>query len=92
MDLTTSENVLSENWEKKHQIQTKTEPLRLKQAAIESVFIYKLRVTENLILEKQNQLKELSNNKDSDIKLAEINELMKVRNIFADELGIIITQ
>jgi len=92
VDLTTSENVLSENWEKKHQIQTKTEPLRLKQAAIESVFIYKLRVTENLILEKQNQLKELSNNKDSDIKLAEINELMKVRNIFADELGIIITQ
>ena len=92
VDLTTSENTLSENWEKKHQIQTKTEPLRLKQAAIESVFIYKLRVTENLILEKQNQLKDISNNSETDIKLAEINELMKVRNIFANELGIIITQ
>jgi DNA primase len=92
VDLTTSENTLSENWEKKHQIQTKTEPLRLKQAAIESVFIYKLRVTENLILEKQNQLKDISSNSEADIKLAEINELMKVRNIFANELGIIITQ
>ncbi|MBM77483.1 MAG: DNA primase [Crocinitomicaceae bacterium] len=92
VDLTTSENTLSENWEKKHQIQTKTEPLRLKQAAIESVFIYKLRVTENLILEKQMQLKEFVNSTESDIKLEEINELMKVRNIFAKELGIIITQ
>ena len=92
VDLTTSENTLSENWEKKHQIQTKTEPLRLKQAAIESVFIYKLRVTENLILEKQMQLKEFVNSTESDIKLEEINELMKVRNIFARELGIIITQ
>ncbi len=92
VDLTTSENTLSENWEKKHQIQTKTEPLRLKQAAIESVFIYKLRVTENLILEKQMQLKEFVNSNETDIKLEEINELMKVRNIFAKELGIIITQ
>ena len=49
-------------------------------------------MTENLILEKQNQLKNISNNSETDIKLAEINELMKVRNIFADELGIIITQ
>ena len=92
VDLTTSANTLSENWEKKHQIQTKTEPLRLKQAAIESVFIYKLRVTENLILEKQMQLKEPLNSKETDIKLEEISELMKVRNIFANELGIIITQ
>ena len=66
--------------------------MRLKQAAIESVFIYKLRVTENLILEKQMQLKEFVNSTESDIKLEEINELMKVRNIFAKELGIIITQ
>ena len=38
------------------------------------------------------QLKEPLNSKETDIKLEEISELMKVRNIFANELGIIITQ
>ena len=38
------------------------------------------------------QLKEPLNSKETDIKLEEISELMKVRNIFANELGIIITK
>ena len=91
VDLTTSENILSENWENKHQIHTKTESERLKQAAVESVFIYKLRVTENLILDKQQILKE-NNDGNEDSILEEIQELIKVRNIFAKELGIIVTQ
>ena len=40
-DLTTSQNILSENWKNKHQINTKIESDRLKQAAEESVFIFK---------------------------------------------------
>jgi hypothetical protein len=92
VDLTTSENILSENWENKHQIHTKTESERLKQAAVESVFIYKLRVTENLILDKQQILKEKNNDGNEDSILEEIQELIKVRNIFAKELGIIVTQ
>ncbi len=91
-DLTTSQNVLSENWKNKHHIHTKTEPERLKQAAIESVFIYKLRVTENLILDKQQQLKTTNKQHEEESIIEEIQELIKVRNIFAQELGIIVTQ
>ncbi|MFL2585212.1 MAG: DNA primase [Parvicellaceae bacterium] len=91
-DLTTSQNVLSENWKNKHHIHTKTEPERLKQAAIESVFIYKLRVTENLILDKQQQLKTTDKQHEEESIIEEIQELIKVRNIFAQELGIIVTQ
>lgn len=91
-DLTTSQNILSENWEKKHQIHTKIESERLKQAAEQAVFIFKLRVTENLILDKQKALKEMNPKEDNESILKEIKELIKVRNIFADELGIIVTQ
>ena len=91
-DLTTSRNILSENWKNKHHIHTKTESERLKQAAVESVFIYKLRVTENLILDKQQNLKLTKEAKEEESIIEEIQELIKVRNIFAEELGIIVTQ
>jgi DNA primase len=91
-DLTTSQNIVSENWKIKHQIHTKMESERLKQAAVESVFIYKLRVTENLILEKQQALKIAEKQNEEDAIIEEIQELIKVRNIFAKELGIIVTQ
>ena len=91
-DLTTSQNILSENWEKKHQIHTKIESERLKQAAEQAVFIFKLRVTENLILDKQKVLKEMNPEENNESIMKEIKELIKVRNIFADELGIIVTQ
>jgi hypothetical protein len=51
-----------------------------------------LRVTENLILEKQQSLKNLESTESYESILEEIKELIKVRNIFADELGIIVTQ
>ena len=59
---------------------------------MESVFIYKLRVTENLILDKQERLKSKIINNDEDVIIKEIQELTKVRNIFAKKLGIIVTQ
>ena len=73
-DLTTSQNILSENWKNKHQIHTKIESDRLKQAAEESVFIFKLRVTENLILEKQQALKETDSNESDESIIKEISE------------------
>ena len=91
-DLTTTNNTLSYNWKKKHQIHTRIESERLKQAAHESVYIFKLRVTENLILDKQQLLKNIPSSESSESIIAEIKELIKVRNIFADELGIIVTQ
>ena len=56
------------------------------------MFIYKLKVTENLILDKQQMLKEKNKDGNEDSILEEIQELIKVRNIFAKELGIIVTQ
>ena len=92
VDLTTSRNVLSENWETKHNIFTKTEPTRLKRAVIESISIFKLRVTENLIYEKQQLLKSEFKEEESLNILKDIKQLTDVRNIFAQELGIIITK
>ena len=60
--------------------------------SLSPVFIFKLRVTENLILEKQLALKEMDSNESNESIIKEIKELTKVRNIFAKELGIIVTQ
>jgi hypothetical protein len=49
-------------------------------------------VTENLILDKQQALKEMDSNESNESIIKEIKELTKVRNIFANELGIIVTQ
>jgi hypothetical protein len=45
-----------------------------------------------LILDKQQLLKELDSTESPESIMEEIKELIKVRNIFADELGIIVTQ
>jgi hypothetical protein len=59
---------------------------------MESVSIFKLRVTENLIYEKQQLLKsEVKENETLNI-LKDIKQLTDVRNIFAKDLGIIITR
>ncbi len=92
VDITTSRNLLSENWANKHNIFTKTEPTRLKRAVTESISIFKLRVTENLIYEKQQLLKSETEEKKSLNILKDIKQLTDVRNIFAKELGIIITK
>ena len=92
VDLTTSRNVLSENWATKHNIFTKTEPKRLKRAVMESVSIFKLRVTENLIYEKQLLLKSEVKEEETLNILKDIKQLTDVRNIFAKDLGIIITK
>ena len=91
VDLTIPKDALSENWIK-HNIYPNTEIHRLKQAAQESVYIYKLRVTENMINGKQLSLK--TNTDDNVLMeiLDQIKQLNLIRNIFADKLGIIITR
>ena len=49
-------------------------------------------MTENLILEKQQAFKEMGSNEFNESIIKEIKELIKVRNIFTNELGIIVTQ
>lgn len=92
VDLTIPRDSLSENWSKKHSIFPNAEVDRLKQAAQESVYIYKLRVTENMISGKQESLK--GDNKEEDLYsiLDQLKQLTQIRNVFADKLGIIITR
>ena len=64
----------------------------MKKAVVESVTIFKLRVTENLISEKQELLKSEKTENILFNILKDIKQLTDVRNIFANELGIIITK
>ena len=85
VDLTTSKDYLSENWIKKHNIHTKTEGNQLKKAVIESVTIFKLRVTENLISEKIGLSVVIKNSKRNNGTITfaykEIDQLNKIIDI-----------
>ena len=76
----------------KHNIFPKTEVSLIKKTIIEAITIFKLRVAENLITQKQEILKKIDLQTKQVSLLKEINKLNKVRNLFAKELGIIITQ
>lgn len=91
-DLTISKDSVSENWTKRHQIFPQSERDKLKDAAEQSVSIFKLRYTENSIHEKQLQLKDNNEENQLILLLEEIKELIEIRNFFADKLGIIITR
>ena len=92
VDLTMPKDSVSENWEKKHRIYPQEEKHKLKQAAVESVYMYKLRVTENMINGKQTGLKEETEEKEIYSLLEQIKQLNQIRNTFASKLGIIITR
>jgi DNA primase len=92
VDLTMPKDSVSENWGKKHRIFPQEEKHKLKQAAVESVYMYKLRVTENMINGKQLGLKTEKEEKEIYSLLEQIKQLNQIRNTFASKLGIIITR
>ncbi len=92
IDISTPKDMVSENWEKKHQINPALESLRVKEAAQQSVAIYKLRVLENMIIDKQESLKQSQTETNIDATLMNINDLTITRNVFAEKLGIVITR
>jgi len=92
VDLTMPKDSVSENWEKKHRIFPQEEKHKLKQAAVESIYMYKLRVTENMINGKQLGLKTEKEEKEVYSLLEQIKQLNQIRNTFASKLGIIITR
>lgn len=91
-DLTFSKDSVSENWQKRHQIFPQSERDRLKEAAEQSISIFKLRYTENTIHEKQKLLQNKSEENELVLLLEEIKKLNEIRNFFANKLGIIITR
>lgn len=92
IDITTQKDSVSNNWAEKHQIYPIQESERLKDAVIQSVAIFKMRTTENMIADKQKSLKHEENN-DAIMELLEtIKHLTMARNLFAEKLGIVITR
>ncbi len=92
IDIATPKDMVSENWEKKHKILPSLESLRVKEAAQQSVAIYKLRVLENMIIDYQESLRNSLSDGELDKTLNKIKDLTDTRNVFATKLGIIITR
>lgn len=92
IDISTPKDMVSENWEKKHHINPALESLRVKEAAEQSVAIYKLRVLENMIIDNQESLKQSHTDTSLDAVLMKIKDLTDTRNVFATKLGIVITR
>ncbi len=92
IDITTPKDSVSPNWAKKHNIYPVDESERLKEAVIQSVAMFKLRTAENMIAEKQKELK-VETDIEKIMKILEsINNLTRARNAFAEQLGIVITR
>ncbi len=92
IDIATPKDMVSENWEKKHKILPALESLRVKEAAQQSVAMYKLRVLENMIIDNQESLRNSLSDGELDKTLNKIKDLTETRNVFATKLGIIITR
>ncbi|MCB9188671.1 MAG: DNA primase [Flavobacteriales bacterium] len=92
IDISTPKDVVSENWEKKHRILPTLEISRIKDAATQSVAMFKLRVLENMIVDHQEKLKVSLESNDMDNLLMKIRDLTDTRNIFAAKLGIVVTR
>ena len=92
IDISTPKDVVSDNWEKKHRILPTLEIHRVKDAAQQSVAMFKLRVLENMIIDNQEKLKSSMENNQLDAMLMKIKDLTETRNIFAHKLGIVVTR
>lgn len=92
IDITTQKDSVSLNWAEKHKIYPIHESTKLKDAVIQSVAIFKMRTTENMIADKQQSLKNESSNDQIIDLLTAIKNLTMARNLFAEKLGIVITR
>lgn len=92
IDITTQKDSVSLNWAEKHKIYPVHESSKLKDAVIQSVAIFKMRTTENMIADKQSSLKNEADNDQIIDLLTTIKNLTMARNLFAEKLGIVITR
>jgi DNA primase len=92
VDLSANFDSVSENWLNKHGILPRSEANRIKESVEKAVAIYKLRVLENLIVDKQETLKTSLSDKELEEVMAGIHHLLTTRNNFASILGIVITR
>jgi DNA primase len=86
IDLLTEKHVLSPNWKERHKIHVKRESETLYDALEEAVDILKERRVDRMIMERQEQLKEVSED-DLMITLKEIMRLSEAKKKLARKTG-----
>lgn len=89
-DIQSVEHNLSNNWYIKHKIDTKSEEDKLEQAAMGTVYSYKLMIIERERARISRRLKELGEKGDGDEVIALLNEQIKynkAKQVIHNELG-----
>ena len=87
IDLLSERHALSPNWREKHRIYTTREREVLLDAIEEAIILLKERRVDRLILERQEELKEASNEEDQLLVLQQIVKLNLVKQEFAKRTG-----
>lgn len=91
-ELISSQYVLSESWESKHRIYTRTELDKLELAVVNTLLSFKQKKVEQMIYKLQDHLKVVEDEDESNAILNEIKELLEMKKIFAGKLGRILTK
>ncbi|HLP12321.1 MAG TPA: DNA primase [Flavobacteriales bacterium] len=91
-ELISSQYVLSESWESKHRIYTRTELDKLELAVVNTLLSFKQKKVEQMIYKLQDHLKIVEDEDESNAILNEIKELLEMKKIFAGKLGRILTK
>ena len=90
VDLTTADNQLSENWEKKHNIYPETEEFRLQRAVDETLYIYRLKRIDLSLQSLQKDLQTMKDNDEIENCIKKIKELKSVEMEISKRLTITI--
>ncbi|HYG51623.1 MAG TPA: DNA primase [Flavobacteriales bacterium] len=91
-ELISTRDTLSENWEGKHRIYTRSELDKLETTVINALLSFKLKKIEQMIQRLQDHLKTVSDEDESNAILKENQELLEMKKLFANKLGRIVTK
>jgi DNA primase len=91
-ELISTRDSISENWENKHRIYTRSELDKLEAYVTNTLLSFKLKKVEQMIQKLQDHLKVTGDEDESNAILRENLELLEMKKVFANKLGRIITK
>jgi DNA primase len=91
-ELISSQYSISESWELKHRIFTRTELDKLETTVVNTLLSFKQKKVEQMIEKLQIHLKGIEEEEQSNMVLVEIRELLEMKKVFANKLGRIVTK